>query len=185
LQLLGGVSWQIQERVNVGHTDSPWTVSNFYNVIAGTNFTLLQHAKVESWSVMFYKQRWHTRFIHANADTVARHAGLRNFKFSATDAVSIADAHFVVRKSIDGEVFSELAISKIRASQKSLPVMVRVHLVDKYCALLPAVTGEIGLCIAIDIELPYHSPSRNRRFPYRGSDGFAVPYHVARKADIY
>ena len=32
-------------------------------------------------------------------------------------------------------------------------------------AVLPAVTGEIGLRIAIDIEFAHHSPSRNRRFP--------------------
>jgi hypothetical protein len=49
------MSWQIQEGVNVGHTDSLWTVSNLYNVIACTNFSFLQHPKVESWSVMRYE----------------------------------------------------------------------------------------------------------------------------------
>jgi hypothetical protein len=43
--------------------------------------------------------------------------------------------------------------------------MVRIHLVDEYGAVLPAVTGEIGLRITIDIEFAHHSPSRNRRFP--------------------
>jgi hypothetical protein len=179
------MSRQIQEGVNVGHTDSLWTVSDFYNVIARPNFPFLQHAKVESWSVMFYEQGWHTRFIHADANAVARHAGLRYFKFSGTDAVSIPDAHLVIRKSLDGEVFPELAESKIVAAQKALPVMVRVHLVDKYGAVLPAVTGEIALRITIDIELAHHSPSRNRGFPDCSSDSFAIPCHVARKADIY
>jgi hypothetical protein len=36
---------------------------------------------------------------------------------------------------------SELTESKITAVQKALPVMVRVYLVDKYGAVLPAVTG--------------------------------------------
>ena len=71
LQLLAGMSWQIQEGVNLGHTDSLWTVSNFYNVIARPNFSFLQHAKVESWSVMCYQQGRHPRFIHADADAVA------------------------------------------------------------------------------------------------------------------
>ena len=137
-----------------------WTVGNFHNVIARTNFSLLQHAKVESWSVMGYEQRWHTRFVHADAHAVARHAWLGYFKFSTADAVAIADAHRVVRKSLDGEVFSELAESKITASQKALPVMVRIHLVDEHGALLSAVTGEIGLRITIDIEFAHHSPSR-------------------------
>src|SRR5580704_16656148 len=145
------MSWQIQEGVNLGHGDSLWTVSSFYNVIARPNFSFLQHAKVESWSVMRNEQGCHPRFIHANADAVARHAWLRYLKLSTTDAVSIADAHLVVRKSLDGEIFSELAESKIVAAQKALPVMVRVHLVDKYGALLSAVTGEIALRITIDI----------------------------------
>ncbi len=101
------------------------------------------------------------RMTHA----VARDAWLCYFKFSTTDAVSIADAHLVIRKSLNGEVFSELAEDKIVAAQKTLPVMVRIHLVDEYGAVLPAVTGEIGLRITIDIEFAHHSPSRNRRFP--------------------
>jgi hypothetical protein len=136
---------------------SLWTVSNFYNVIACTNFSLLQHAKVKPSSVMRYEQGCHPWFIHANADAVARHPWLRYFKFSTTDAVSIADADLVIRKSLNGEVFSELAESKIVAAQKALPVVVRIHLVDEYGAVLPAVT--------IDIEFAHHSPSINWRFP--------------------
>jgi len=165
LQLLAGRSWQIQEGVYVGYTHSFWTVSKFYNVIVGTNISFLQHAKVESWSVMCYEQRRHARLVHADADAVARHVRLRYFKFSATDAVSIADANLVVRKPLDSEVFSELAKSKIVATEKALPVTVRIHLVDEYGAVLPAVTGEIGLRIAIDIELAHHSPSIHWRFP--------------------
>jgi len=137
LQLLGGIFWQIQKGVNLGYTDSLWTVSNLYNVIACTNFSFLQHAKVESWSVMFYEQGWHPRFIHADADAVARYARLCHFKYRVTDAVSIADGHLVIRKSLDGEVFSELAESKIVAVQEALPAMVRIHLVDEYGAVLP------------------------------------------------
>jgi hypothetical protein len=161
------------------------TLSNFYNVVARPDFSLLQHAKVESWSVMCYEQRCHPRFIHADADAVARHSWLRYFKYRAANAVSIANADFAIKKSLDGEVFSELAESKIAAAQKVLPVMVRIHLVDEYGAMLPAVAGEISLRIAIDIELAHHSPARNRRFPDRGSDGLAVPCHVAWKTDIY
>src|SRR6266576_1062348 len=115
------MSRQIQEGVNLGHADSLWTVGNFYNVVARPNFSFLQHAKVESWSVMRYEQGCHPRFIHANADAVARYARLCHFKLRVT----------------------------------------------------------------IDIELAHHSPSRNRRFPDCGSDSFAVPGHVAWKADIY
>jgi hypothetical protein len=114
---------------------------------------------------MRYEQRRHTSLVHADADAVARHAWLRYFKFSATDAVSITDADFVVSESIDGEVLPELAESKITSAQELFPVMIRIDLVDKNGALLPAMTGEVGLRIAIDIEFAHHSPSRNRRLP--------------------
>src|ERR1700733_1443857 len=103
LQLLAGMSWQIQEGVDVGHRDVFWTGGDFFDAIACTNFSLLQHAKVESWPVMCYEQRWHTRLVHADTDAVAGHARLRHFKFSTTNAVSIADAHIVISKSLDGE----------------------------------------------------------------------------------
>jgi hypothetical protein len=159
------MSWQIQKVVDVGHADSLWTVSNLYNLIACTNLSLLQHAKVESRPVMCYEQGCHPRFIHANADAVARYARLRDFKFSITDAVSIADAHLVIRKSLDGKVFSELAERKIVAAQKALPVMVRIHLVDEYGALLPTMTSDIALRIALNIESAHHSAPIDRRFP--------------------
>src|ERR1700726_3097549 len=107
------MSWQIQEGVNLGHADSLWTVSNFYNVIACTNFSLLQHAKVKPWSAMCYEKRRHTRFIHADADAVARHARLRYFKYRITNTVSIADAHLAISKSLNGEVFSELPVDEV------------------------------------------------------------------------
>jgi hypothetical protein len=185
LQLLAGLSWQIQKGINVGHRHLLWAVRDFYNVIVGTNFSLLQNAKIESWSVMFYEQGWHARFIHADTDAVARYARLCHFKYRITDAVSISDADLVIGKPLDGEVFSELAESKITTTQKVLPVMVRVHLVDKYGALLAAVTGEIGLRIAVDIEFAHHSPSINRGFPDCGTNSLTVPCHVAWQADIY
>ena len=119
------------------------------------------------------------------ADAVARHAWLRYFKYRIANAVSIADADLVIRKPFDREVFAELTESKITAAQEALPVMIRVHLVDKYGAMLPSVTGKITLRITIDIELAHHAPTRNGKFPDRRPDSFALPLHFTRKADIY
>jgi hypothetical protein len=165
LELIARVSGQIQEGVNVGHGDALGTASNFYDVIARANFPFLQHAKVESWPVMFYEQRRHTRLVHADADAEARHARLRYFKYRATDAVSIADADLVIGKSLDGEVFSELAVDEVVTPEKAFPVAIGAHLVDENGALFPAVTGEIGLRISINIELARRSPSINWGFP--------------------
>jgi hypothetical protein len=66
-----------------------------FRVIVCTDFSLLQYAKVESRSVMFYEEGRHPRFIHADSDAKARHAQLRHFKVSTTDAILIADAHHI------------------------------------------------------------------------------------------
>jgi hypothetical protein len=124
------MSWQIQEGVNLGHTDSLWTVSNFYNVIACTNFSLRQHAKVRRWSSMCYEKRRHTRFMHANSASPMRYRSPMHTWLSGS--------------------FLELAESKITAAQKALPVMVRIHLADEHGAVLP---------VTIDIEFAHHSPS--------------------------
>jgi hypothetical protein len=179
------MSWQIQEGVNLGHADSLWTISDFYNVVTRTNFSLLQHAEVESWSVMFDEQGCHPRFIHANANAVARYAWLCHFKYRITNAVAIANADLVIRKSLNSEVLSELAEDKIVAAQKALPVMVRIHLVDEYGAVFPSVTRQIRLRIALNIECAHHLSSLNWTFPDRGADSLTVPCHVTRKADIY
>jgi len=178
------MSRQIQEGVNLGYADSLWTVSDFHNVVACPNFSFLQHAKVKSWPVLRYKQGCHPRFIHANADAVARYAGLRHLKCRAANAVAIADADIAIRKSLDREVFTELTEDKIFTSKKAFPVIIRIRLINKNGALLPTVTGEVGLRITIDIELAHHPPSRNRTFPDRGTDSFTVPCDVAWKTDI-
>src|SRR5271166_5222745 len=185
LQLLAGMSWQIQKGVNPGHTDSLWTVSNFYDVVARPNFSFLQHAKVESWSVMCNEQGCHPRFIHANANAVARYAGLCYFKCRITNAVAIANADLVIRKSLNSEVFSELAEDEVTTCENALPVVIGVHLINKNGALLPTMTGEIGLGVANKVELAHPLSSLNWTFPDRGTDSLTVPCHVAWKTDIY
>src|SRR4051794_25621242 len=99
------MSGQIEEGIRLRYCDRLWTTSNLYDLIARPNFSFLQDAKVKSWSFFFSSRRRHTRFIHANAHAVARHARLRYFKDGVTNPVSIADTHLLVREPLDGEVF--------------------------------------------------------------------------------
>jgi hypothetical protein len=134
---------------------------------------------------MGYEQGWHPRVIHANTDAVARYPRLRHFKYRIANAVAIADADFVIGKSVYREVFSELAEDKVIPSEKVFPVVIGVHLINKNGTLLSTMAGEVALSIAIDIELAHHSSSRDWRFPDRCTDSLAVPCHVAWKTDIY
>jgi hypothetical protein len=131
------------------------------------------------------EQCWHPSFIHANANAVTRYAWLRHFKFSTTYAVAIANADLVIRKSLHREVFSELAEDKVFPTEKLLPVVIGIRLINKNGTLLTTMTREIALRIAIDIELAHHVPSRNWTFPDRGTDSLTVPCDVAWKTDIY
>ena len=134
---------------------------------------------------MFYEQGRHARFIHANADAVARYARLCHFKYRITNAVAIANTHLVVGKLLNSEVFSELPEDEIFTSEKAFPVVIGVHLINKNGALLSTMTGEIALRIANNIELAHHSSPLNWAFPNRSTHSLTVPCHVAWKTDIY
>src|SRR5258708_39533984 len=136
------MSWQIQEGVTIGHAEALWTLSNFYNLAARPNFSFLQHANVESWSVLRYEQGWHPRFIHANTDAVARYPRLRHFKYRITNLVTIANADLVIRKLLNGEVFSELSEDEVFTSEKTFPDRIDIHLINKNTAVLSTLTGE-------------------------------------------
>jgi hypothetical protein len=179
------MSGQIEQGVNIGHGKSFWTVSNFYYVVARTNFAFLQDAKVESRPVLRYQQSSHPGFIHAYTDAVARYAWLRHFKYGTANAVAIPNTDFVIGKSLYREVFSELAQYEVFTPKKALPESIGVHLVDENGALLPAVSGEIALPIAHKIKRARRPSSLHWVFPNGGMDGLTVPCHVARKTDIY
>jgi len=184
-QLFARMSWQVQETVNAGHRHPFRAVGNFHDIVACTHFSFLQDTKVESWPVMGYEQGWHARFIQANTHAVAGYARLCHFKYRVTNAVSIANADLVIKKSPNREVFSELTEDKVTTSEKTLPVVIGVHLINKNGALLATMTGQIALPVAIDIELAHHLPSLDWRFPDGGADSLTVPRHIARKTDIH
>jgi hypothetical protein len=76
-------------------------------------------------------------FFDEDGDAVARHAWLAHFKYRITNAVSIFNADLVIRKSLDGEPFSELAVDEVITSEKAFPIVIGVHLIDKDGSLLP------------------------------------------------
>jgi hypothetical protein len=179
------MSRQVQESIHLHDGDSLRASCDFRDLVARTNFSFLYHTKVKSWSVMRYEQGRHSRVVHADADTVARHPRLADFKHCIANAISITDADLVVGEPLDGKVFPKLAEAEVVATKKAFPIAIRVRLVNKYGALLAAVSGEIGLSIAVNIELAHHASPGNRKFPDCRSDNLAVPRHFAWKANIH
>jgi hypothetical protein len=179
------MSRQVQKSVNLGDRGPLRTIGNLSDFVSCANFPFLQHSKIESRFAMFYEQGCHPGLIHAHADAVARYARLRHFEYCITNAVTIANANLVIGKSLNREVFSELAESEVFPSQKAFPVEVNVVLIDKDGALFTPVSGEIALGVADNIELAHDLSSLNRAFPDRGTHGLTVPCHLAWKTDIH
>jgi hypothetical protein len=145
------VSWQVQQSIHYRDRDLLRTIGDSYDVIAGTDFSFFQNAKVKPWSSVRDEEGRHAWLIHADADAVAGHAWLCDFKYRISNPILITDADFIVSKSLNCEVLAELAESEIIAAQKALPVIVGVHLVDEYGTLFPSVTCEIRLRVAIEV----------------------------------
>jgi hypothetical protein len=97
----------------------------------------------------------------------------------------VAYADFVVGKAVDSEILPKLSEGEIVACEEALPIAVGFGLVDKNGALFSAMTGEISLSIAIDIQFANDPPAFHGRFPDRSTDGLAIPGHLTRKTHVY
>src|SRR6185437_12426288 len=95
-----------------------------------------------------------------------------------------ADAHLVVGQALHGEVLPELPVLEVIPAQLFLPVLVGLDLVDEHRPLLAAVSGQITLPVAVDIEPPYHPRPGDRLLPDRRVHRPAVPGHVLRHPHI-
>ncbi len=130
------------------------------------------------------KQGSHARFVHPNAYPVAGNARLRHFEKCAPDAIAIANANFVIRKTVDGEVLAELPEGEVISPELLFPVTIRIHLVHEDCAVLSAVTGQIPLAVAVNVKPAYHAAALDRTFPDRRVYGLSLPSDVARETYV-
>jgi hypothetical protein len=116
---------------------------------------------------------------------VTSHARLRHLEQSATDAVSVANAHLLVREAVDREVLTELSIGEIVPAQLALPMAIGVDLINENSTVLAAMPSQVSLPIAIDVEPADQARALNRRFPNGGVDGLPLPGDILREAHVY
>ena len=131
------------------------------------------------------EQRGHSWLVHANADPVAGDARLRHLENSAPDTVMIADAHLVIGQTFDSEILPEFSKSEVASAKVVLPIAIGVDLIDKDGPMLAAVSGQIPLTIAVDIEPPHHPPALNRCLPNGSVNSLPLPRDVTRKTHVY
>lgn len=106
--MVGVAVGQIQQRVDVGHTELVAATAGAHDLVAGANLALGDDAEVEARTMLRDKQIGHLGLIQAHADPKAGDARLGDFEFGAANAVAVPDAYFVVTETRYGEVLPEL-----------------------------------------------------------------------------
>ena len=176
---------QIEQPIDFRNADTLRPIGNFRNFVSGADLPFFNHAEVKPRPLMGNEQRGHLRVIHPYADAIASNPGLSHFEECASDPVAISDADLTIGEPIDSEVLAELAILKVLPLQVLLPVAIRVELIHHQGAVLPAVSCEVPLAIAIEIETSRHHLARDRSFKNSGAHHLALPRDIARQPDIH
>jgi hypothetical protein len=182
-QLVAGMTARVEQRIDLGNGHALRPAGDRDDGVAGAHIAFLDHAQVEARAPARSQQCRHLRLVRPDADAIAGHPGLAHFEQSRADPVAVADADFVVRQPLDGEVLAELAVREIAAAQALLPVAVRLGLVDEHGALLAAVAAEIALPVTVDVEPPHAPAVLHGLLPDAGVHGPSAPFDVAGKSD--
>ena len=100
------------------------------------------------------------RVVHPDSHSVAGNPWLRHLEERAAYAIAIADANFIVGKTINCQILSEVTIFQIMPLKDALPISIRVKLVHHHRTMLTTMPGKIPLSVAIDIEFSHTHPAR-------------------------
>ena len=184
LQLIAGVTGHVKQRIDLGHAHALGPGGDLRDLVAGLDFSFLQHTEIEAGPSVLDHQRGHFRLVHADAQPVTGDTRLRHLEQGAADPVTVSDAHLCIWQAIDGEILSELPIDEVVSSQLVLPIPIGIHLIDKYRPAFAAMTGQVPLSVAVYVEPAHHARALDRRLPDAGMDRPALPGHVARQAHI-
>src|SRR5262245_41395919 len=176
---------RVEQRVDFGDGHPLAGLSHLHDLVAGAHLAWLQDAEIESRPSARGEQRRHARLVHPDAEAIARHARLRDFKQRAADLIPIADAHNIVSQSFNCEVLAELPVDEVGPFQELLPVAVRFDLVDIDRALLPAVPDQISLTISVALQSVDAATARPRILPDRSVHRATLPRNIARESDVY
>ena len=170
----------VQQRIDLEHAHVLGPRRDLHDFVTGLHIALFYDAEIETGSAVRDQQRGHPRLLHTHAHAVASDARLRDLKQSFANPVAIANAHFLVRQAVDGEILPELPVREVVPTKLQLPVMIRIDLIDEDGPVFASMTGEVALPVAIDIEAPSQPGAKDRVLPHAGEDCPALPGHILR-----
>src|ERR1700723_2953175 len=184
LQTIAWVRRQIEQRVNLSDSHALCRLSHFHNFVAGTHLTFPQNAEIEARPATGCEQRRHPRFVHPNADAIARYAGLRDLEKCGADLKSIADAHGIISQFLDRKVLTELPVNEIAPLQLLLPIPIRFDLIDEDGSMLTSMPGQVALTVSLEIQPSRTTATGHRTLPDPGVHTALFPHNVARKPNV-
>ena len=178
------VAGQIEQTVRLGDGHLLRARGDLDDVVARLDPALRQHPEVEARPVVRDQERRDPGVVHPDAHPVTGDPRLTHLEQRLADPEPVPDAHLVVRQSVDGEVLPELAVAEVVPPQEPPPVLVGTELVDEDGTVLPTVTAQVTLPVAVEVEARHPHRPVDRRLPHTRVDRAATPPHVLGHADI-
>src|SRR5277367_2911435 len=185
LQTIAWMGRQIEERVDLSNRHALRCLSDFHNFVASADIAFLQNAEIKARTAAGCEQRRHPGLIHANADAIARYAGLSDLEKRGADLKSIADADDIISQSFDRKVLAELPVHEIVPLQLRLPVAIRFNLINEDGSMLTAVPCQVALTVTLQVQPADAAATSHRILPDAGVYSALFPRDVARKADVH
>src|SRR5262249_48655145 len=125
-----------------------------------------------------------TRLVHADADSVAGHPGLRDLEQRRSDPIPVANAHLIVSEPVDREVLTELTEHEVVTVQLLAPMAIRVELVHGDRTLLASGAREVALAVTVEIQPSNAARTLDRLLPDAGVNDSPLPLDVAGHPDV-
>jgi hypothetical protein len=91
----------------------------------------------------------------------------------------------IFQKALGCKILPKISHRQIIFGQLLLPIRIVLHWIAIYGFVLAAMHGEVGLAIAIKIQLAQQDAPLNGIFEYGGKDLTAVPENGVRQPNIY
>ena len=128
---------------------------------------------------------WYVRAPESYGEFVARHARLRDLDHRSANAELIADVDGPFVQPLCGKVFAEHPVRQRPVGTFCLPDRIMLRGIDIHRFVAPAVNGEVGLLVAVEIEPMQHDAAGHRLFIDTGGHRLSVPLHRAWTADLH
>src|SRR5262249_11995522 len=112
--------------------------------------------------------------------------GLSHNELRRADAKPVPDMNgFVVESALRGEVFAESSPDQISVWKLIAPERIVLRRVNVNRLIDSSVYRQIRLLVAIQVHVPHLHAACYRRFEDRCPNDPSVPFHFARKANVY